>query len=223
MTHEDVISKIQNLFNITEQNGASKNEAISAALMAQRLIAKYDIKEDELFVQESYEVVEVESEPVYRKFKIQLATIIAQNYRCRVWIKPEGRKSSAVFVGRSIDANAAALIYNRLYECVNEYANSESIQYRGQGRGLYGNYYNSAAIAFLDGIKAELEKQCKELMLVRPKEVDEQFNKKTKGWKRCNSSLSSFGYVNYEAGVQAGRDAVRAGRLGADSTKKIGA
>jgi len=223
MTHEDVISKIQNLFNITEQNGASKNEAISAALMAQRLIAKYDVKEDELFVQESYEVVEVASEPVYRKFKIQLATIIAQNYRCRVWIKPEGRKSSAVFVGRSIDANAAALIYNRLYECVNEYANSESIQYRGQGRGLYGGYYNSAAMAFLDGIRAELEKQCKELMLVRPKEVDEQFNEKTKGWRKCDSSLSSFGYVNYEAGVQAGRDAVRAGRLGADSTKKIGA
>lgn len=223
MTHEDVISKIQNLFNVTEKNGASKNEAIAAALMAQRLISKYDVKEDELFAQESYEVIEVSSEPVYRKFKIQLAMIIAQNYRCRVWIDKVGRKSCAVFVGRSIDANAAALIYNRLYDCVNEYANSESIKYRGMGRGLYGGYYNSAATAFMDGIRAELEKQCKELMLVRPKQVDEVFNKKTRGWKKCDSSLSSFGYVNYEAGVQAGRDAVRAGRLGSDSTKKIGA
>lgn len=223
MTHEDVISKIQNLFNITEQNGASKNEAIAAALMAQRLISKYDVKEDELFVQESYEVVEVSSEPVYRKFKYTLATIVAENYRCRVWVDRKGRKSAAVFMGRKIDANAAALIFNRLYECVNEYANSQSKKYRGMGAGLYGDYYNSNASAFLDGIEAELSKQCKELMLVRPKQVDEAFAAKTRGWKKVDSSLSFSRYVNYEAGVQAGRDAVRAGRLGSDSVKKIGA
>jgi len=215
MTREDVIAKIQALFNITEANGSSKQEAISAALMAQRFISKYDIQENELFTVEDYEVVEVASDPVFRKFKYTLAAIIADNYRCRYYITPVGRKHKMVFVGRTVDATAASLIFNKLYEATNDYANSESRMYRGKGRGLYGNYFNSAAIAYMDGIKAELEKQSKELMLVRPKEVDDSFAEITAGFGRVrNISMTSFGHVNYDKGVQAGRDAVRSGRLG---------
>ena len=215
MTREDVIAKIQALFNITEANGSSKQEAISAALMAQRFISKYDIQENELFTVEDYEVVEVASDPVFRKFKYTLATIIADNYRCRYYITSVGRKHKMVFVGRTVDATAASLIFNKLYEATNDYANSESRMYRGKGRGLYGNYFNSAAIAYMDGIKAELEKQSKELMLIRPKEVDDSFAEITAGFSRArNTGMTSFGHVNYDKGVQAGRDAIRASRLG---------
>ena len=215
MTREDVIAKIQALFNITEANGSSKQEAISAALMAQRFISKYDIQENELFAVEDYEVVEIASDPVFRKFKYTLAAIIADNYRCRYYITPVGRKHKMVFVGRTVDATAASLIFNKLYEATNDYANSESRMYRGKGRGLYGNYFNSAAIAYMDGIKAELEKQSKELMLVRSKEVDDSFAEITAGFGRArNTGMTSFGHVNYDKGVQAGRDAVRSGRLG---------
>jgi len=215
MTREDVIAKIQALFNITEANGSSKQEAISAALMAQRFISKYNIQENELFTVEDYEIVEVASDPVFRKFKYTLAQIIADNYRCRYYITHEGRKHRMVFVGRTVDATAASLIFNKLYEATNDYANSESRMYRGKGGGLYGNYFNSAAIAYMDGIKAELEKQSKELMLVRPKEVDDSFAEITAGFGRAkNTGMTSFGHVNYDKGVQAGRDAVRAGRLG---------
>ena len=214
MTRENIIAKIQALFNITEANGSSKQEAISAALLAQRFISKYNIQENELFTVEDYEIVEVASDPVFRKFKYTLAQIIADNYRCRYYITHVGRKHKMVFVGRTVDANAAALIFNKLYEAVNDYANSESRMYRGHGRGLYGNYFNSAAIAYMDGIKSELEKQSKELMLVRPKEVDDSYAEITAGFSRAkNTGMTSFGRVNYEAGVQAGRDAIRAGRI----------
>ena len=214
MTREDVIAKIQALFNITEQNGSSKSEAIAAALMAQKFISKYNIQEDELFSMEDYEIAEIASDPVFRKFKYTLAQIVANNYRCRYYITAVGRKHCIVFVGRTVDATAAALIFNKLYEAVNDYANSESKVYRGKGRGLYGNYFNSAAIAYMDGIKAELEKQSKELMLVRPKEVDDSFEEITAGFgRKKNTGMTSFGHVNYEAGVQAGRDAIRSSRL----------
>lgn len=221
MTHEEIIKKIQNLFKITEQNGSSKNEAIAAALMAQRLISKYDIAEDELFATKDYEVVEISSELMYRKFKYTLGSIIADNYRCRVYFSKEGRKHRAVFMGRRLDAEAAALIYNHLYDCVNEYANSQSRKYRGHGGGLYGNYYNSACIAFMDGVRSELEKQCHELMLIRPKEVNEAFAKKTRGWGRVDSKLSNYGRVNYDEGFQAGKDAVRSSRLNESSTQLL--
>lgn len=214
MTREDVITKIQALFNITEQNGSSKSEAIAAALMAQKFISKYNVQEDELFSMEDYEIAEIASDPVFRKFKYTLAQIVADNYRCRYYITAVGRKHKMIFVGRNADATAAALIFNKLYEAVNDYANNESRMYRGKGRGLYGNYFNSAAIAYMDGIKAELEKQSKELMLVRPKEVDDSFAEITAGWgHKKNTGMTSFGYVNYEAGVQAGRDAIRSSRL----------
>lgn len=224
MTRESIIAKIQALFNITEANGASAQEALSAALMAQRFIAKYNIQENELFSVEDYEIAEVASDPVFRKFKYMLAQIIADNYRCRYYITHVGRKHKMVFVGRTIDATAASLIFNKLYEATNDYANSESRMYRGRGGGQYGLYFNSAAIAFLDGIKSELERQSKELMLVRPIEVDNSFEEITAGFDRArNTGMTSYGHVNYEAGVQAGRDAVRSGRIAADSTKKIGA
>lgn len=214
MTRENIIEKIQSLFNITEANGNTKAEAVAAALLAQRFISKYDIQESELFTVEDYEIAEIASDPVFRKFKYALAQTIADNYRCRYYITSVGRKHCITFVGRTVDATAASLIFNKLYEAVNDYANSQSRQYRGHGAGLYGNYFNSHAIAFIDGIKAELEKQSKELMLVRPKEVDDSFEEITAGFRRQkNTGMTSFGHVNYEAGVQAGRDAIRSNRI----------
>ena len=214
MTRENIIAKIQALFNITEANGASEQEALSAALMAQKFIAKYNIQESELFTVEDYEIAEVASDPVFRKFKYDLAEVVANNYRCQYYVMRVARKHKMVFVGRNMDATAASLIFNKLYEAVNKYANSESWKYRGKGTGLYRNYFNSAAIAFIDGIKAELEKQSKELMLVRPKEVDDAFEEITANFSRImDTGMTSFGHVNYEAGVQAGRDAIRSNRL----------
>jgi hypothetical protein len=222
-SREDIIKKIQKLFALANDN-TSKKEAVAASLMAQRLIAQYDVQDSELYETTTFEIVEVPSELSYRKFKYTLGQVIADNYRCRIYWSKYGRKHAAVFVGRNLDANAAAIVYNKMYACVNDYANSESRKYRGQGGGLYGAYYNSAAIAFIDGIRAELEKQCKELMLVRSQKVDEEFENITAGWGKIkDTSLTNAGFCNYEQGVQAGRDAVRAGRLNADTTKSLGA
>ena len=221
---ENIIEKIRNLLNKSVDNGASPSEATQAVLIAQQLIAKYDIEDNELYETVNYEIIEVQSDLTYRKFKYTLGQVIADNYRCRIYWEKWGRKHKAVFVGRNLDANAAAIVYNKMYDCVNDYANSESRKYRGQGGGLYGAYYNSAAIAFIDGIRAELEKQCEELMLVRSQEVDEEFENITAGWGKIkNTSLTNAGFCNYEQGVQAGRDAIRAGRLNADTTKSLGA
>ena len=222
MTRENIIAKIQALFNITEANGSSKQEAISAALLAQRFISKYNIQENELFAVEDYEIVEVASDPVFRKFKYTLAQIIADNYRCRYYITHVGRKHCIIFVGRTVDATAASLIFNKLYEAVNNYANNESRKYRGQGNGLYGLYFNSAASAFISGIEFELEKQSKELMLIRSKEVDKKFEEITSGFKRQkNTAMNTAGFINYEKVFQAGKDAVRSNRLNGDNFKKF--
>lgn len=213
MSRENIIDKIQSLFNIRIENGNTKEEALTAALMAQKLIAKYDVKDEELFVQESYEIVEVFSKNVTRKIKYRLAMVIADNYRCCVYFSTGGRKCFAVFVGRELDAEAAKLVFENLYDATIKYGNSQSWKYRGMGNGLYGGYFNSACEAFIDGIKAELEKQCKELMLVRSKDVDDRYREATRGSRRIDGSISTFGKVNYESGVSAGRAAVQSRRV----------
>lgn len=40
---EKIIAKIRKLLNMTQENGASENEAIMAALKAQKLMAEYNI------------------------------------------------------------------------------------------------------------------------------------------------------------------------------------
>lgn len=219
---EDIIKKIKSLFDVNIENGSSENEALSAALMAQKLIVKYEIEESELYHTVEETVEEIESEPVYRKFKYTLADIVANSYRCCCYMRPVGKKTKFVFVGRNADAAAATLVFNKLYEATNDYANSKAWSFRGMGSGYYGRYYNSAALAFLDGVKIELEKQSQELLLVRSKSVDEKFEEITKGFIRKKVSMDIAGNIDHDAGVRAGQDAIRKTRLGSDSVKKFG-
>ena len=209
---EAIIKKIQGLLALANDKNAAPAEAAQAAILAQRFIAKYDVSDSDLYPQADLEIVESVSEAFFRKFQYMLGQVIADNYRCRVYYWKEGRKHHAVFYGRKLDSKAAVLVYEKLYYAVQDYANSQSLQYRGMGRGLYGDHFDAAARAFIDGIRMELEKQCHELMIVRSKEVDEKFNEMTRGWGRVNTQLRS-GYTDYQKGVQAGRDAIKGGRL----------
>ena len=209
---EAIIKKIQGLLALAGDKNAAPAEAAQAAILAQRFIAKYNVSDSDLYPQMEFEIVESMSEPFFRKFQYTLGQIVADNYRCRVYYVKEGRKHCAVFYGRKLDSKAAVLVYEKLYYAVQTYANSQSLQYRGMGYGLYGDSFDAAAGAFMDGVRMELEKQCHELMIVRSKEVDEGFNKMTRGWKRVDSRMRQ-GATDYQKGVQAVRDAIRNGRL----------
>ena len=218
---QSIISKIQGLLALADDKNASPAEAAQAAILAQRFIAKYDVSDEDLYPHLETEVVESESEEFFRKFQYTLGVIIADNYRCKVYYLKTGRKHKAVFVGRKLDSKAAVLVYNKLYYAVQEYANSQSLKYRGMGYGMYGDAFDAAASAFMDGVRMELEKQCHELMIVRPKEVDDKFKEITAGWDHVNMQMRT-GYTDYEKGVNAGRDAIRSGRIDQSKSKMIG-
>ena len=70
---------------------------------------------------------------------------------------------------------------------------------------------------------SDLEKQTQELVLVRPKSVDEKYDEITADFSKSRSvCMDSASNVDYAGGVQAGRDAIRATRLNGDSVKKLG-
>ena len=114
---EKILNKIKNLLDLANNN-PNENEAIAAALKAQELMAKYNIELDQLDSKEKTR--EIVKEVYYqsgkhemRKWKIGLAVIIAQNFRCKTYFVSSS--NDVVFYGYKEDAKIALQVFTYLY------------------------------------------------------------------------------------------------------------
>jgi hypothetical protein len=189
-------------------NNPNENEAIAAALKAQELMAKYNIELDQLDdKKETREIVEEiyhqSDKHEMRKWKIGLADIIAQNFRCKVYFM---NKKDVVFYGYKEDAKIALNVFTYLYEIGNKFAVRYYNKCKKEGEETRG-VMNTYLVGFKDGVAEVLEKQCTALMIVTPKEVTESFEKMTSGWKTIKSTLRLSGDTSaYSNGKSDGRD-----------------
>lgn len=214
MKREDVIDRIKKLMAMTTERGASENEAVQAALMAQRLIADYDVQKNELHDTVKEIVEEIKSEfATTGSFGIRLARVIADNFRCKYYIKKErGSKRRPVFMGYETDAMAAKLTYEALYRVMNrgaKRARREQKETYGFTDGAYGSF----ACGFIDGVRQELEIKCQALMLVTPSEVEEAYQERTADFSEFKPRRILVNDIYTDQGVSAGRDAVRGHRM----------
>lgn len=205
---EKILSKIKNLLDLANNN-SNENEAIAAALKAQELMAKYNIELDQL--EDKKETREIVKE-VYRqsgkhemgKWKIGLAAIIAQNFRCKTYLI--GRSSNVVFYGYKEDAKIALQVFTYLYEIGNKFAVRYYNKCKKEGKETRG-VMNTYLVGFRDGVAEVLEKQCTALMIVTPKEVTESYEEMTKDWKFVKPTLRLSGDTSaYSNGKSDGRD-----------------
>lgn len=204
---EKILNKIKNLLDLANNN-PNENEAIAAALKAQELMAKYNIELDQL--DDKKETREIVEEVYYqsdkhemRKWKIGLAGIIAQNFRCKVYFM---NKNDVVFYGYKEDAKIALNVFTYLYEIGNKFAVRYYNKCKKEGKETRG-VMNTYLVGFKDGVAEVLEKQCTALMIVTPKEVTESFEEMTSGWKTIKSTLRLSGDTSaYSNGKSDGRD-----------------
>ena len=204
---EKILNKIKNLLDLANNN-PNENEAMAAALKAQELMAKYNIELDQLDdKKETREIVE----EIYRqsgkhkmkKWKIGLASIIAKNFRCKVYFL--GSKD-VVFYGYKEDAKIALQVFTYLYEIGNKFAVRYYNKCKKEGRDTQG-VMNTYLIGFREGVAEVLAKQCTALMIVTPKEVTESLDEMTKGWKSARTTLRHSGdAAAYMNGKSDGRD-----------------
>lgn len=204
---EKILNKIKNLLDLANNN-PNENEAIAAALKAQELMAKYNVELDQL--DEKKETREIVKEIYYqsgkhemRKWKLGLASIIAQNFRCKVYFL--GGKD-AVFYGFKEDAKIALQVFTYLYEIGNKFAVRYYNKCKKEGRDTRG-VMNTYLVGFRDGAAEVLGKQCTALMIVTPKEVTESFDEMSKDWKTATTRLRMSGNVAaYSNGKRDGKD-----------------
>lgn len=207
MERENIIAKIKKLREHSVENGCSKAEAIQFALKAQKLIAENDVEEWEL-ADEVKKVIETPTKSTSRTWAQGLATVIADNFRCRAYQRQETKhKWSFVFVGWKADSEAAEIVFSSLFEMGHRLGKEyEDFAYTDP------NAYNNFVIGFIRGVKSELEKQCKELLLITPMEVNEYYSAKNLVRSRRSTPRAS-NQDSITRGIQQGRNAVRSRRM----------
>lgn len=213
---EKIIQTIRKVLELSKNN-PSEEEAKSAALKAQELLAKYHIDMKEV---ESIDIDTVESIEEVRvtlqakKWKYKLATIVANNFRCKHFYIG---KSVLVFYGHKTDADVAAETFKYLFDVGNRLAGREVDRVFAE-TGTSANVYNSFVAGFCAGIEESLGEQCKALMIVTPEDVKTSFAEMSKNFGTMNcGSLRIGGNEHcrevYENGKTEGRHSVRSRQI----------
>lgn len=213
---EKMMEKIKNLLDLANNN-PNENEAIAAALKAQKLMAQYNIELAQLedIGSQSREIVK----EVYRntgkhemkKWKYSLASIVAKNFRCKNYFL--GRQD-VIFYGYKEDAKIAVQVFTYLYEIGNKLALKKYYEEKKLGHSTKG-VMNTYLIGFKDGIQSDLEKQCTALMIVIPQEVKDGFTEMSKNFSTMKNTIKTLGHDNsiYNDGFTDGKNAVKARAL----------
>lgn len=187
---EKILKKIENLLALAGNN-PSENEAISAALKAQELMAKYNIELTDLEGKSlEQNIVEETYAPkpnchYVRKWRYTLSQIIAKNFCCKTY---SINRDAIAFYGYEKDAKIAVEVFKFLFETGNKLANRYYLKCKKEGKNTKG-VLNTYLVGFCDGIKEVLDKQCTALMIVVPKEVEEAYAEHSKNFKTFQNSL----------------------------------
>lgn len=212
MTKEQAIEKIQKLLALADDK-ANENEAKAALLMAQKLMAKYDVNVE---VSECGEKITYASEvckhrydAAYRK---PLAHVIADNFRCKFYL----HGAQVTFFGRDFDARVAKEAFEYAYEFAmkegNKLENAAYAKY-GTARGVHSSY----TAGFIAGLKEALEAQCTALMIVTPQDVKDEFTVMSENWKAARGGFrlraSEMNGDAYRRGQQDGRTVMNGRRI----------
>lgn len=209
-----VMDKISKCLTLQSNAAATESEAIAAALMAQNLMAKHDIRFTEFSEsdnRESEEIIEVEI-VMDKQWKFILAGIVSENYRCKDYARGG---NVVVFIGHRTDAIICRRVFVYLYTVGNKLANKYVRQYRKEHKSSAG-IYNSFVKGFCEGVYDELTKNCVALSLVIPNDVVIRYNsipfngrvKESSHLAEANNPLAR------RKGIDAGRETVRSQYVG---------
>lgn len=190
MTREEAIQKVDKILRFRDKAG-TEEEAISNVLIAQRLMAKYDIDEDDLesgLDQYELAATEVIAKGRAFKWKMFLAGAITKNYRCKYSVDP--KRHAFYFFGYKTDVEIAKRVYEYLDETGTALAKKEVQKAKAAGK-VAAEIKDTYLIGFVNGIESALSEQCAALMLVVPEQVTEAFKQMVAGAPVRKTSISA--------------------------------
>jgi hypothetical protein len=212
-TDSKIMDKILKLLALGKQN-PNENEAQSAILKAHELMAEYGIdtiSAGEENLSYSTEACEHKGD---RKFRRNLAHIIASNFRCRNYLY----NGQVTLFGRTNDVKIAKETFEYAYSFAYKESNRLYSDCRRGGLDARG-VVNSYALGFLRGLKEKLDAQSTALMVITPPDVNDEYEgiKKDLGLRTTTTHLvaSRTDTVAFNRGVTDGRTVMNGRRLNA--------
>lgn len=189
-------------------------EARSAAKKAQELIAKYGLDLSQATGETVEYAVLPATHPNNNGYRTKLAVVLAGNFRCKCIMI----NNTVHFFGRKSDAEVCVEVFNYLYKVSRTLGAREERKARKEGRSTYG-VANSYWDGFVRGLKADLDSQCKALMIIVPDDVKTEFSKKYPSTAAYKGGARAFGfdYSAYSKGLEDGKHSMR-GRKEIDLT-----
>lgn len=184
MTKDKVLEKVKRLLALGDKSrNDSEEEAQSAMLKAQELMAKYDISIEEVEGEEeqqySHEICEHKWDYAYR---IPLANVLSTNFRCMVYT----RGKRIVFMGHPADAKICKATFEFAYKFIQKKGNALYNKRYSMGYPTKG-VFNSYASGFITGLKEAFDVQCRALAIVTPQDVIDTFTDISKDWQTKKS------------------------------------
>lgn len=199
---KDLISK---LLEVTVENGATENEAIEAALKVQKILAKYDMELADVNVSDIEDMVMSECETSNDAWRTVLASTVADNFCTKVFM--DG--NSIVFYGYKRHCEVAKEVFTSLYNFGRKRAAEVFKEYRDAGRPVKG-LKNQFYLGFVHGVNSALSVQSRELMVIVPEEVEDNFKEfcRQPGMRPYTRKVSYRKDEDvYDKGVASGRSA----------------
>ena len=170
-----ITNKIQHLLNKTVENGATEDEAKTALLMAQKLMAKYNIELEQQTGSKDFKCSLEETKVKPNPRNNSLGNIIANSFAVKGIIY-DGKWA---FFGREANAKAAAealkFIHKTLEAGIRRVCADHGLKSSERGAAFY---YNAYALGFIRGLQEAMAAQTKALCVVVPEDVNNKFNEK---------------------------------------------
>ena len=209
---EKILEKIKKLLALAGNN-PSEEEAKSASLKAQQLMAEYNLTLAEDDEDNKLEFANAEFKcGADNQWKYGLAGVVAKNFRCEYYFL--GRKI-VVFYGYKADCEIAREVFTMLFNTckkrMTQVADKAYAKY-GTSKGVRYSYTRG----FVQGIKEVLDAQCTALMIVTPEEVTTSFEEMSKDWKTSSVTMKGaerFSREHYEQGMEDGKNTMKARQL----------
>lgn len=193
--NESIIKKIQGLLAIANDQ-KNDEESQSAFMMAQRLMMKHDIAQDDVVEVKQVRDVNTQDVTVYKQlhwWEQQLANVISENFRVKWYysemtLRGERRlKRKIVFLGLKDDLELAKEMYILAYEVLVHYAKSCVENFYAQGgysrsKARTTKIKDSYMKGFLSGMSERFKEQVAEmqqefgLVLLLPVEVKDEYD-----------------------------------------------
>lgn len=170
-----IANKIQHLLNKTVENGATEAEAQQALLLAQKLMAKYNIELEQQTGSKDFKCSLEETKVKPNPRNNALGNIIANSFAVKGIIY--GGKWA--FFGREANAKAAAeclkFIHRTMEAGMRRICREHGLETTQKGAAYW---YNPYALGFIKGLQEAMADQTKALCVVVPEDVNNKFNEK---------------------------------------------